>query len=401
MKVQQTLYTTLAALAAATGDPDVPVWCVESKSGYVYVPNGGSYNPNGTTVVQSRDGNARWMSYSGALADESLTPDQDDALDAASALDATHPPIVSGDTAADISITGNAATASALAASVNIGSTPFDGSADIEIPRLRPEADSADAIRLQRADHSTLVNIDTLNDKIGVGTEAPTNTLSFRLGTNVVVGIEPHPSTDHVGDDLTIVAGPVTQMQIKTVHVEAGGAGYTVGDVLTLEAPSVLGGAQATFTASEVTDGVVIAVTPLTAGADYHVGVKTTTVAPVGGAGCTIHVTEVESATNKDGGDLRIGSGVSTGTGSSKVIIENSPAGVAGATENPPVTQVTIDGNTVEVTNRLKVGTHFGLGLTPIAARTHIADAAGGTEVATINAILDVLEAFGLVLPAE
>jgi hypothetical protein len=44
-------------------------------------------------------------------------------------------------------------------------------------------------------------------------------------------------------------------------------------------------------------------------------------------------------------------------------------------------------------------GVKFGLGLTPIAAREHIADATGA-DAAIINAIIDVLEAFGLVLPA-
>jgi hypothetical protein len=46
--------------------------------------------------------------------------------------------------------------------------------------------------------------------------------------------------------------------------------------------------------------------------------------------------------------------------------------------------------------NEVKAVTKFGLGLAPIAPRAHVADAAGGTEVATINSILATLEAFGL-----
>jgi hypothetical protein len=45
--------------------------------------------------------------------------------------------------------------------------------------------------------------------------------------------------------------------------------------------------------------------------------------------------------------------------------------------------------------NEVKAVTKFGLALAPIAPRAHVADAAGGTEVATINSILATLEAFG------
>jgi hypothetical protein len=45
--------------------------------------------------------------------------------------------------------------------------------------------------------------------------------------------------------------------------------------------------------------------------------------------------------------------------------------------------------------NEVKALTKFGLTVAPIAPRAHVVDAAGGTEIATINAILATLEAFG------
>lgn len=77
----------------------------------------------------------------------------------------------------------------------------------------------------------------------------------------------------------------------SSATVQAGGSGYTDGDVLTLVGGT---GTAATFTAS-VTAGAVTGVTLLTAGS-YSVTPSNpvaTTAAPPGGTGCTLNVTYV------------------------------------------------------------------------------------------------------------
>jgi hypothetical protein len=49
--------------------------------------------------------------------------------------------------------------------------------------------------------------------------------------------------------------------------------------------------------------------------------------------------------------------------------------------------------------NEVKAKTKFGLGLAPVAPQAHLADFAGDGSTA-VNGILDILEAFGLMLPA-
>jgi hypothetical protein len=81
---------------------------------------------------------------------------------------------------------------------------------------------------------------------------------------------------------------------IASIAVGAGGTGYSVDDVLTLAAPTDGTAATAKVT-HVVTGGIVDGVTLLTDGAGYTTGVKTTTVAPAGGANCTINVLTVDA----------------------------------------------------------------------------------------------------------
>ena len=76
-----------------------------------------------------------------------------------------------------------------------------------------------------------------------------------------------------------------------TLTIAAGGTGYAVGDVLTIVQSGASGG---TATVTTVNAGVVTAISFLTAGIGYYVAnTLATTVAPAGGADCTLNITAV------------------------------------------------------------------------------------------------------------
>jgi hypothetical protein len=83
-------------------------------------------------------------------------------------------------------------------------------------------------------------------------------------------------------------------LKIATIGIQAGGVGYSVNDVLTLPTPT--NGIAATVKVTHVTAGVVDGILLLTPGTGYSTGVKTTTVSPAGGSGCTINVLTLVAA---------------------------------------------------------------------------------------------------------
>jgi hypothetical protein len=87
---------------------------------------------------------------------------------------------------------------------------------------------------------------------------------------------------------LTDFADEASFRQIATIAVQAGGAGYSINDVLSLATPT--NGTPATVKVTTVEEGIVTGVLLLTPGTGYSIGVKTTTVSPEGGSGCTINV---------------------------------------------------------------------------------------------------------------
>ena len=51
------------------------------------------------------------------------------------------------------------------------------------VPYLKPSADSTTAIQLQKADGTNILNIDTTNGRVGIGTTSPTAYLHLKAGT--------------------------------------------------------------------------------------------------------------------------------------------------------------------------------------------------------------------------
>lgn len=60
-------------------------------------------------------------------------------------------------------------------------------------------------------------------------------------------------------------------------------------------------------------------------------------------------------ATNKNGGDLILVPGISTGTGTSHVIIQTPTPGTTGTADNSPATRAIIDSNGIAVTGKVTV----------------------------------------------
>lgn len=196
---------------------------------------------------------------------------------------------------------------------------------------------------------------------IGVATMTPSAILSIAGNTARTISMDRMTATNTSGRNLTINAGGACFNMVSTIGIGAGGAGYNVGDVLTLATP--LGGVAATVTVTSATGGSVDGVSLTTKGSYYSTGIKTTTVAPAGGTGCTINVLTLESATNAVGGNLILQSGIATGTQTSNILFQTPTPGIAGATDNAQATRATIT----------YVG--LGVGVTPTARLHAVGDA--------------------------
>lgn len=107
--------------------------------------------------------------------------------------------------------------------------------------------------------------------------------------------------------DPTNFAGGIT-----TVTIGSGGSGYSVGDVVTVNAQSSGSGQGGTFVVATVSTGSVTGVTLLTAGSGYAVAngyatTNNTSLSP--GAGLTLNVTVVDTSTLSNFIDINPGDG--------------------------------------------------------------------------------------------
>jgi len=76
------------------------------------------------------------------------------------------------------------ATASSTYAKLDGTNHPFTY---VKTPKIRPNADSTTAVQITKADGTTSVlNVDTTNSRIGIGTNAPTNALTVNGAANIV-----------------------------------------------------------------------------------------------------------------------------------------------------------------------------------------------------------------------
>lgn len=161
-------------------------------------------------------------------------------------------------TASQISVSGGtgAVIGSGVTLSLpqNIDSTAIPTFAGLVLPYIKPAANSTTAFQIRKADGTTSVlNVDTTNGYVGIGTTSPTNILS--LGGNSVrkVWMERHTTANTAGNSLTLEAGGATvgatDKNGGDLIIKSGLATGTGFSSIKLQAPTAgfTGTADATF----------------------------------------------------------------------------------------------------------------------------------------------------------
>lgn len=174
----------------------------------------------------------------------------------------------------------------------------------------------------------------------GFGIARPTHTLSISGESAQTIGMEREASSATSGNNLIINAGgaSVAGFVSNTPTVTAGGSGYVVGDVLTIST----GNADCTVAVMTLSGSAVATVQRLTNGSGYSTGAGQATTTTGAGTGCTLNIPSVGSSTDKNGGDLILQSGQSTGTGKGVVRVQIPVRGTTGSTDNAYVDRLII-----------------------------------------------------------
>ena len=156
--------------------------------------------------------------------------------------------------------------------------------------------------------------------KLGIGIENSMPNSIIDIGGTVArtIQVSRNITNNTAGNNLTISAGGATAngaiSALSTTPTSGGIATYVIGDVLTLTE-----GTGGTCVVTNVSAGVVIGVSLVSEGSGYTVGTGKVTTGG-GGTGCTVNIVTVRTGgTDKNGGNLILQSGISTGTGTSNV----------------------------------------------------------------------------------
>lgn len=176
----------------------------------------------------------------------------------------------------------------------------------------------------------------------------PTIALSIDGTTARSFGLERAMAANTAGNNLTIQGGGATSAGAITVlnaTPTANGSGYKVGDYITI----TTGGTNGTATVLTVNGtGQVLTVGLVLEGAGYTTGTGKATSGGTG-TGLTLNITTVSTSTDKVGGNLILVSGISTGTGTSQVLIQTPTPGTTAATDNALATRLTIDSTGINI----------------------------------------------------
>lgn len=121
---------------------------------------------------------------------------------------------------------------------------------------------------------------------------------------------------------------------------------------------------------------------------DATIGVERRTSSSAPGKALTISSGGAKSgSTNRSAGDLVLSTGVATGTGYGRVIINTAPAGASGTTDNNAATMIEIAGDTIGF-----------YGHAPTVQPAAVADATGaGDVVGQLNALLARVRSLGII----
>lgn len=198
----------------------------------------------------------------------------------------------------------------------------------------------ANALALQ--DNAMVLGGITSTDRVnvGIGVRRPIYNLTLNNDVEQTIGVDRNLTTSTAGNNLNIRAGGATvngSISALNVAPTDGGTGYSMGDLLTIST----GGTGGVAKVVEVASGVVTKVVLWAEGSDYTTGTGKSTTGGTG-SGCTVNITTVRASTDINGGDLKLYSGIASGTGSSSVRIFTNPAGSTGTTDTTPTERVTI-----------------------------------------------------------
>lgn len=195
---------------------------------------------------------------------------------------------------------------------------------------------------LAQQDNAMVLGGITSTDRVNLGINVHKPIYNFTLGADVAetIGVDRNLTSSSNGQSLSIRAGGATadgSISVLNVAPTAGGTGYKMGEILSI----TTGGSGGQAKISEVASGVVTKVVLWAEGSGYTTGTGKST-SGGSGSGCTVNITTVRASTDKNGGDLNLYSGISTGTGKSAIHLFTNPAGSTGVTDTIPTEQLTI-----------------------------------------------------------
>jgi hypothetical protein len=219
---------------------------------------------------------------------------------------------------------------------------------------ITPLVNNTSGFRVTNAGGTTILNIDTVNQRVGIGTSTPSQRLHVSgnfivdgsgrvaIGTTTLVGgtrlyISPDAANTvglRIGGTTRSLGANSNFETFNQIDGSSISGAVTVEEVATLNIipPNVTGGATANRLANLVfwntADGML-----LVARSDVGAG-KNLTIQAGGGRG-----------TNKMGGELRLSSGIATGTGSSFISFYTATAGSDGSDDNLPGEKMRITGD--------------------------------------------------------
>lgn len=241
---------------------------------------------------------------------------------------------------------------------------------------LQNSVNSSKALQVQNAAGSTIMNVDTTNGRLGVGTASPTATLQ-------------------VAGTMTSAGGAISLNDSSNFTVSIGGGtstgALTVGNsanTTTLGSNSInLGNATAATTLQKTTqtttntDGAGLTIRGATGNGTGAGGLVTVQ----GGQG---------GATNANGGNLQLSGGASTGAGVSGLVVLNTPtystASIQSSATSVNVTQSNIDSFGTIILNASTAGINYTMGSPTLGAsaagRLVYVTAANGSADFTLRA---------------
>lgn len=208
-------------------------------------------------------------------------------------------------------------------------------------PSVKPAADSVTALQLQNAAGTSVLNVDTTNARVGVGTTGPGQTLEVRdtSGNQVKVSYDSsyytiygHNQIDTYLNPLGFYMNGVAKMALSTT------GGLSLGDTAYT---SVNPGAGAMIIQGNVGIGTAVATNLLSLGGNAAriIWTERHLTADTAGNNLTLRVGGATAgATDKNGGNLILQSGTPTGSGYSSVLINAVAAGASGTTDRNATT---------------------------------------------------------------